>query len=129
VRKAHNLPPSCAVVTKSGNLNFLELSGPVQACNGTAFYPIFKVRKHCVEKYMTQINLWRNKFLSLSQCRFLSSHSHRENNQWKEMKCANLFTQKYERRYISFINKIHRTEKSNINLCCQVCCTVMCTWK
>jgi len=32
------LPPSCAVVTKSGNLNFLEPSGPVQACNGTDFY-------------------------------------------------------------------------------------------
>ena len=29
------LPPSCAVVTKSGNLNFQETSGPVQACNGT----------------------------------------------------------------------------------------------
>ena len=29
------LPPSCAVVTKSGNRNFLEPSGPVQACNGT----------------------------------------------------------------------------------------------
>jgi len=29
------LPPSCAVVTKSGNVNFLEPSGPVQACNGT----------------------------------------------------------------------------------------------
>ena len=29
------LPPSCAVVTKSGSLNFLEPSGPVQACNGT----------------------------------------------------------------------------------------------
>jgi len=35
VRKADNLPPSCAVVTKSGSLNFLEPSGPVQACNGT----------------------------------------------------------------------------------------------
>ena len=34
MRKADNLPPSC-VVTKSGNLNFLEPSGPVQACNGT----------------------------------------------------------------------------------------------
>jgi len=30
------LPPSCAVVMKSGNLNFLEPSGPLQACNGTA---------------------------------------------------------------------------------------------
>jgi len=35
VRKADNLPPYCAVVTISGNLNFLEPSGPVQACNGT----------------------------------------------------------------------------------------------
>jgi hypothetical protein len=32
------LPPPCAVVNKSGNLNFLESSGPLQACNGTAFY-------------------------------------------------------------------------------------------
>ena len=30
------LPPSCAVVTLSGNLNFLEPSGPLQASNGTA---------------------------------------------------------------------------------------------
>jgi hypothetical protein len=30
------LPPSCAVVMKSGNLNFLEASGPLQACDGTA---------------------------------------------------------------------------------------------
>jgi len=29
------LPPFCAVVMKSGNLNFLEPSGPFQACNGT----------------------------------------------------------------------------------------------
>jgi len=36
VRKADNLPPSCAV-TKSGHLNFLEHSGPLQACNETAF--------------------------------------------------------------------------------------------
>jgi len=30
------LPPSCAVVMKSGNLKFLELSGPLQAFNGAA---------------------------------------------------------------------------------------------
>ena len=29
------LPPSCAVVMKSGELNFLEPYGPLQACNGT----------------------------------------------------------------------------------------------
>ena len=28
-------PQSCAVVMKSGNLNLLETSGPLQACNGT----------------------------------------------------------------------------------------------
>ena len=30
------LPPPCAVVMKSGNLNFLEPSGPLQACIGAA---------------------------------------------------------------------------------------------
>jgi len=30
------LPRSCAVVMKSEDLNFLESSGPLQACNGTA---------------------------------------------------------------------------------------------
>ena len=41
MRKADNLPPSCAVVTKSGSLYFLEPSGPVQACNRAALslYP------------------------------------------------------------------------------------------
>jgi hypothetical protein len=34
VRRVDNLPTSCAFVTKSGNLNFLEPSGTVQACNG-----------------------------------------------------------------------------------------------
>jgi len=28
-------PPSCAVVTKSGNFNFLEPSGPLRPGNGT----------------------------------------------------------------------------------------------
>ena len=36
MRKADNLPPSCAIVMKTGNLNFLEPSGPLQACNGIA---------------------------------------------------------------------------------------------
>jgi len=37
------LPPSCTVVMKSGNLNFLEPSGPLQACNGTAIpYPLYR---------------------------------------------------------------------------------------
>jgi len=38
---------SCAIVTKSGNFNFLEPSGPLRVCNGTdlplplAFYNCF----------------------------------------------------------------------------------------
>ena len=36
MRKADNLPPSCAVVKKSGSINFLEPSGPVQTCDGAA---------------------------------------------------------------------------------------------
>ena len=35
MRKTDNLPPSCTVVTKSGNLHFVEPSGPLRACNGT----------------------------------------------------------------------------------------------
>ena len=31
-----NIPTSCSVVMKSGNLKFLETSGPLQACNGSA---------------------------------------------------------------------------------------------
>ena len=36
--KLKTLPPSCAVFTKSGSLNFLEPSGSVQACNGIALH-------------------------------------------------------------------------------------------
>ena len=35
------LSPSCAVVMRSGNLNFLEPPGPLQACNGTALPFVF----------------------------------------------------------------------------------------
>jgi len=51
VRKAYNLPSSSAVVTKSGNLNFLKSSGPVQACNGTAL-PVISVRLSSVYCFM-----------------------------------------------------------------------------
>ena len=39
-----SLPPSCAVVMKSGNLKFLEPSGSLQACNGTAFTILYTYR-------------------------------------------------------------------------------------
>jgi len=37
VPKADNLT-TCSVVMKSGNLNFLEPFGPLQACNGIAAF-------------------------------------------------------------------------------------------
>ena len=42
-------PPSCAVVMKSGSLNFLETSGPLQACNGTDL-PLCKNDVTCSER-------------------------------------------------------------------------------
>jgi hypothetical protein len=47
---------------KSGNLNFLEASGPLQACNGTAFYissiiKIFSLSKILLGKTRYQFNL------------------------------------------------------------------------
>ena len=57
MRKADNLIPSCAVVTKSGNLNFLEHFGPVQACNGTALpLPLKISNRYFVEKLLSGIN-------------------------------------------------------------------------
>jgi hypothetical protein len=43
------LPPSCAVVMKSGNPNFLEPSGALQACNETDLpLPLHQMYHRCV---------------------------------------------------------------------------------
>ena len=53
MRKADdNLPPSSGVITKSGNLNFLEPLEPVQACNGTPL-PL-----HTSVKYIAFLKLY-----------------------------------------------------------------------
>jgi len=62
VRKADNLPPSCAVVTKSGSFNFLEPSGPLQACNGTALYSV----PSSAEKGYANVN---------NECKYLLSNA------------------------------------------------------
>ena len=73
------LPPSCAVVTKSGSLNFLELSGPVQACNGMAlpFTGMFAaiLRNHWIHWNLLLPHIPVRKWVSwqgsfLSDCRF-----------------------------------------------------------
>jgi len=49
------LPPPCAVVMKSENLNFLEPSGPLQACNGTDL-PLFTLHNADHTKQMLNTN-------------------------------------------------------------------------
>jgi len=53
VRKADNLPPSCAVVTKSGNLNFLEPSGPVTGL----LYLYLSLTRRTVQRRKFQLNV------------------------------------------------------------------------
>jgi len=48
------LPPSCAVVMKSGNPNFLEPSGSLQACNGTAV-PVLQINYTYIQ---TKVKMW-----------------------------------------------------------------------
>jgi hypothetical protein len=64
------LPPYCAIVMKSGNFNFLEPSGLLQACNGTALpflcnYIWFikeTVSKHYVPATITLIKISEHKY-------------------------------------------------------------------
>ena len=58
MRKADNLPQSCAVVTKSGKLNLLEPSGPVQAYNGTALPFLLRVIARHVFSCIAVSNSW-----------------------------------------------------------------------
>jgi len=54
------LPPSCAVVMKSGNLNFLEPSGSLQACNGTDLpFPFFQYKEKSVLYSDRKHSQWR----------------------------------------------------------------------
>ena len=58
--KADNLPPSCAAVTKSGKLNFLEPFGPLEACNGTALplpLPVHKTMPFEADHYEGRLKL------------------------------------------------------------------------
>jgi len=84
VRKADNLPPSCAVVTKSGSLNFLEPSGPVKACNGTVLpLPLRsynKLPKSFRFLVSTSVGYWgRSKFMKpfASSCLIPCAYRHR----------------------------------------------------
>ena len=59
VRKADNQTTFQTIVMKSGNLNFLEPSGPLQACNGTALPYIYKYTEIQSTKLFS-VALWHN---------------------------------------------------------------------
>jgi len=54
VRKADNLPPSCAVVTKSKNLNCLEPSGPV---TGLVYSTVWQIMLHTVHIMLHTVHI------------------------------------------------------------------------
>ena len=70
------LPPSCAIVMISGNLNFLEPSGPLQACNGTAL-PLYYSTKRYTKSSKWQQSRPMSKFhisaILFTDCRTVNS--------------------------------------------------------
>jgi len=55
----------CAVPMISGNLNFLEPSGPLQACNGTAFTCMTNQQMH-IYKYIQSHTIIINQTVSIT---------------------------------------------------------------
>ena len=72
MRKADNLPPYRAVVMKSGSLNFLEPSGPAQACYGITFLLLYVI--HAVKKKVAELN---RKFYKLCTVHNIKEHAAR----------------------------------------------------
>jgi hypothetical protein len=64
------LPPSCAVVMKSGNRNFLEHSGPLQACNGTAL-PLPYTLSNCICNSLSFASISMNESKTSGLSRFV----------------------------------------------------------
>ena len=77
MHKTDNLPPSCAIVTKYGNLNFLEPFRPIQACNGTAAkhtlqgnsqipYYLLKWKDEMKKNHVSNAGLWEELCFAVS---------------------------------------------------------------
>ena len=118
------LPPSCAVVVKSGNLNFLEPTGPLQACNGTALplplfcfphiyhsphHELFIFYAHelvCFVMYCYKTKYWiyMCKSISCPTCRLRSNVSLVGVNQgWHSVLC--IFVEKLNTRHVIKLNE------------------------
>ena len=59
------VPPSCADCLKSGSLNLLEPSGPVQACNGLALPPDKVTVQHNGINNESSIATWFQRIIEL----------------------------------------------------------------
>jgi len=75
------LPPSCTVVMKSGNLDFLEPSGPLQACNGTALPLMIRWIQRPISHLCSIKYRWRISNLTLE------ARCIRRNVKWKFTSC------------------------------------------
>ena len=66
MRRADNLPPYRAVVMKSGSLNFLEPSGPAQACYGRTLLLLLSV-VYDIRQQSSFCGLWPSSVVKLKQ--------------------------------------------------------------
>jgi hypothetical protein len=103
------LPPSCAVVMKSGNLSFLEPSGPLQTCYGAAltFYILSSSPSKDTEVTVTCLKVMSEGTVTLCSfsmticCQFEDTHycSEVTNNSILQMSC--------DRAAVRLLNKGH----------------------
>ena len=72
------LPLSCAVVMKSGNLNFLEPSGPLQACHGTAlpFHFLWLYHRNCPPDILKMFPPYWGKILAAANLKKNAKREH-----------------------------------------------------
>ena len=103
MRKADNLPPSCAFVTKYGSLNFLEPPGPVHVCNGTALPLPFTYLPSYMASHFSNIICRNRSFLFISQCKKVDFKIHTKQQMYTDVRlCDILFCDRHVKPKIHF---------------------------